>query len=69
MKQILEKEEIFVIIPVVEEKAEKAKLKSKEVKQKSKIRKHSKKHQQNIDINKIKNKINASIYNAGIYNR
>ena len=66
---MFEKEEIYIIIPVVEEKAEKAKQKSKDVKQKCKLRINSKKHQKNINVNKIKNRIDASRYNAGLYNR
>ncbi len=69
MEQILEKEEIYIIIPEIEEKAEKAKEKSKKIKQKRKLRIHSRKHQKNIDVNKIKNMIDASRYNAGFYNR
>ena len=69
MKQILEKEEVYIIIPVVEKKAEKAKEKSKGFKQKRKIRKQSYKHKKNIDINKIKNNIDASLYGARIYNQ
>ncbi len=69
MNQILEKEEIYIIIPVVEENAEKVKKKSRKVKQKRKIRANFKRSQGNIEVNKIKNKIDASKYNAGFYNR
>ena len=69
MEQILEKEKIYIIIPVLEEKAEKTQEKSKEIKQKRKLRKDSRKHQKNIDVNKIKNRIDASKYSAGFYNR
>ena len=69
MGQVLEKEAIYVILPEIEEKAEKVQEKPKEIKKKLKFRKHAKQHQERIDINKIMNKMNASRYRATFYNR
>jgi len=68
MGQVLEKEAIYVILPEIEEKAEKVDEKPKEIKKKLKFRKHAKQHQERIDINKIKNKMDASRYGATFYN-
>lgn len=69
MELVLEKEAIYIILPEIEEKAEKVQEKPKEIKKKLKFRKHAKQHQERIDINKIKNKMNASRYRATFYNR
>lgn len=69
MELALEKEAIYIILPEIEEKAEKVQEKPKEIKKKLKFRKHAKQHQERIDINKIKNKMNASRYRATFYNR
>ncbi len=69
MELALEKETIYIILPEIEEKAEKVQEKPKEIKKKLKFRKHAKQHQERIDINKIKNKMNASRYRATFYNR
>jgi len=69
MELVLEKEAIYIILPEIEEKAEKVEEKPKEIKKKLKFRKHAKQYQERIDINKIKNKMNASTYGATFYNR
>ncbi|MEE9377733.1 MAG: hypothetical protein V3V33_06820 [Candidatus Lokiarchaeia archaeon] len=69
MEQVFEKEAIYIIIPEIEEKAEKVKEKPKKVKKGLKLRKHVKQHQNRIDINKIRNKMDASRYGATFYNR
>ena len=68
MGQVLGKEAIYVILPEIEEKAEKVDEKPKEIKKKLKFRKHAKQHQERIDINKLKNKMDASRYGATFYN-
>ena len=69
MVQVLEKEELYVIIPEIEEKAEKVEEPPKKVKRKIRLGKHAKQHQGRIDINKMKNKVDSSIYRAGFYPR
>ncbi len=69
MEQVFEKEAIYILIPEIEEKAEKIKEKPKKVKKKLKLRKHVKQHQERIDVNKMKNKLDASRYGATFYNR
>lgn len=69
MELALEKEAIYIILPEIEEKAEKVQEKPKEINKKLKFRKHAQQHQERIDINKIKNKMNASRYRATFYNR
>ena len=69
MEQVLEKEAFYILLPEIEEKAEKVEEKPKEIKYKLKFRKHAKQHQERIDINKIKNKMDASRYGASFYNR
>lgn len=69
MEQILEKEPIYIIIPEIEEKAENVKEKPNKIKKTLKLRKHAKQHQERIDINRIRNKIDASRYGATFYNR
>jgi len=69
MELVLEKEAIYIILPEIEEKAEKVEEKPKEIKKKLKFRKHANQHQERIDINKIKNKMDASTYGATFYNR
>ena len=69
MEQVLEKEAYYILLPEIEEKAEKVEEKPKEIKYKLKFRKHAKQHQERIDINKIKNKMDASRYGASFYNR
>ena len=69
MDQVLEKEAYYILLPEIEEKAEKVEEKPKEIKYKLKFRKHAKQHQERIDINKIKNKMDASRYGASFYNR
>jgi len=68
MVQVFEKEEIYIIIPAIEEKEEKVKEKPRKIKNKIKLRKHAKQHQERIDINKIRNKMDASRYRATFYN-
>ena len=69
MEQVFEKEAIYIILPEIEEKAEKAKEKPKKVKKKLKLRKHVRQNQNRIDVNKIRNKLDASRYGATFYNR
>jgi len=69
MEQVLEKKAIYTILPEIEEKAEKVEEKPKEIKKKLKFRKHAKQHQERIDINKIRNKMDASRYRTTFYNR
>ncbi|TKJ18258.1 MAG: hypothetical protein CEE43_18530 [Promethearchaeota archaeon Loki_b32] len=69
MEQVFEKEPFYIVLPEIEEKAEKVEEKPKEIKKKLKFRKHAKQHQERIDINKIRNKMNASRYRATLYNR
>ena len=65
----VENEAIYVYIPVVEEKAEKIEEKPKQAKLKLKFLKHAKQHQERISINKIKSKVDPSMYRMNIYNR
>jgi nucleoside diphosphate kinase len=65
----VEKEAIYIVIPVVEEKAEKIEEKKAQIKKKLKIRKHAKQHQERINVNKMKKKIDSSMYRATFYNR
>jgi hypothetical protein len=69
MVQVLEKEEIYILIPEIEEVAEKVEEKPKKVKRKLKLGKYAKQHQGRIDINKMKNKVDANIYRASLYPR
>ena len=69
MELVFEKEAIYIILPEIEEKAEKVEEKPKEIKYKLKFRKHAKQHQERIDINKIKNELDVSRYGASFYNR
>ena len=69
MELVIEKKPIYIILPEIEEKAEKVEEKPKEIKKKLKFRKHAKQHQERIDINKIKNKMDASRHGATFYNR
>ena len=65
MVQVLEKEEIYIIIPKAEEIEEKAEEKIIQSKKKVKSGRFAKKHQERICINNAKNKIDASIYRSG----
>jgi hypothetical protein len=72
MVQVLEKQEreaIYIVIPEIEEKAEKVEKKKEQAKNKLKIRKHPKQHQERVNISKIRNKIDACRYQANVYNR
>lgn len=69
MVKVLEKEEIYILIPEIKEKAEKVKEKQKKIRKKMKILKHSTHLQENININKMKNKIDSSIFRVNFYNR
>ena len=69
MEQVFEKEAIYIILPKIEEKAEISKEKPIGIKRKLKLRKHVKQHQGRIDINKIKNNMDASRYGSTFYNR
>ena len=69
MEQVIEKEAIYIILPEIEEKAEKVEEKPKEIKKKFKFRKHAKQHQERININKIRNNMDASRYRASLYNQ
>ena len=69
MEQVIEKEAIYIILPKIEEKAEKVEEKPKEIKKKFKFRKHAKQHQERININKIRNNMDASRYRASLYNQ
>jgi len=69
MELALEKEAMYIVLPEIEEKVEKVEEKPKEITIKPKFRKHAKQHQERIDINKIKNKMDASRYGATFYNQ
>lgn len=63
-KTVLEEEEIYLVIPeVIEEVKEKIEPKPK----KKFFKKYSKSHKKQIDINKLKNKLDANIYRGGIF--
>jgi hypothetical protein len=68
MDYVLEKEELYIFIPEIEEKAENVKEKQKEIKKKLKHRNHDKKHQKKIDIIKVNNQIDSSILGVNYYN-
>ena len=65
MVQVLEKEELYILIPEIEEKAEKAEEKVKKSKKKVKSGKFAKKHQERICINNARNKVDASVFRSG----
>ena len=67
MAQVLEKEEIYIIIPEVEEKAERVEKKSKKAKRKVNAGSYAKDHEEKIYINKMKNTVDASTYIGGYY--
>ncbi|MFW9829125.1 MAG: hypothetical protein ACFFEY_16225 [Candidatus Thorarchaeota archaeon] len=70
MVQVLENKELYVIIPLLEEKAEKVENIEKKVKRKLiKLGKHAKQHEGKIDIKKVKNYADANVYRAGLYPR
>jgi division protein CdvB (Snf7/Vps24/ESCRT-III family) len=72
MVQVIEKlenEAIYLVIPVIEEKAKKIKEKPEQIKKRLKFRNHAKIHQEHICIDKMKKKVDSSIYRSGFYNR
>jgi len=69
MVQVLEKEEIYVIIPEIKEKAEKVKKRQKKTRKRIKTLKHSTRLQENINVNKTKNKVDSSMFGINFYNR
>ncbi len=74
MVQVFEKvenenENLYIIIPFVEEKAENVKEEPKQIKSKFKIRKHTKQHQERININNVKNQVDSIVYIGQLYNR
>lgn len=72
MVQVLEKvenEAIYILIPEVQEKAEKVEEKKDHIKKRIKIRKHAKQHQERLSINQVRNNIDACWYGANNYNR
>ncbi len=74
MVQVLEKLEnenqgLYIIIPLVEEKAENLKEEPEQIRVKFKFRKHAKQHQGRININNVKNKVDSIVYRGLTYNR
>lgn len=67
MVQVLEKKELYIVLPVIEEEAKKVEKVQKRAKRKVKLSKHAKLHEDKIDINKIKSYADARVYRAGIY--
>jgi hypothetical protein len=65
MVQVLEKEEIYIIIPKAEEIEEKAEEEVEKPKKKVKSGRFAKKHQKRICINNMRNKVDASVYRSG----
>ncbi|KKK42138.1 hypothetical protein LCGC14_0564370 [marine sediment metagenome] len=63
----LDQIEILSIIPEKEEIKEKVNVIINQKPRKKFFKKFSKSHEQQIDINKLKNKIDASIYRGGFY--
>ncbi len=69
-KELERVKEYFIVLPEVEEKTEeKIKTKEGDTKQKEKLLKLAKRHQGKVNIVKMKNKIDASIYRGGMYPR
>ena len=64
-KTELEENDIVVVIPDKEE----IKIEVKQKPKKKLFKKYSKFHKNQIDINKLKNKINANIYRGGLIPR
>ncbi|MFX0040649.1 MAG: hypothetical protein ACFFCY_12100 [Promethearchaeota archaeon] len=69
MVEVLEKEEIYIIIPEIKEKAEKVKEKQNKIVKKIKVLNHAKHLKKNININKIKNEVDSSLFGVNLYNR
>ena len=74
MVQVLERlenenESLYIIIPLVEEKAEIVKEEPEQIKVKFKLRKHAKQHQERININNVKNKVDSIVYRGLTFNR
>jgi hypothetical protein len=72
MVQVLEKHEreaIYILIPEIEEKAEKIEKKKEQNKKRLLDRNIIKRHQERVDISKIKNKVDACSVQAYNYNR
>jgi hypothetical protein len=69
MNQMLEQEEIYILIPEIQEKAEKVKEKTKKIRKKIKVLNHFKYHQERKNINKVKNIIDSSMLGVNYYNR
>jgi len=65
-KELERVKEYFIVLPEVEEKIE---TKEGTAKQKEKLLKLAKRHQGKVNIVKMKNKIDASIYRGGLYPR
>ena len=65
MVQVLEKEDIYIIIPKAEEIEEKAEEKEKKSKKKVNSGRFAKKHQERICINNARNKVDASVFRSG----
>ncbi|MHA1914920.1 MAG: hypothetical protein ACW986_08955 [Promethearchaeota archaeon] len=69
-KELERVKEYFVIFPETEEKVEElAEKKVKLTKKQSRSRKYAKQHQEKVNVVKMKNKIDASIYRGGLYPR
>jgi hypothetical protein len=69
MVQVLEKKELYIVLPVVEEEVEKVEKIEKKAKRKIRLGKHAKLHEGRIDINKVKSYAEARVYRAGFYPR
>jgi hypothetical protein len=72
MVQVLDKHEreaIYILIPEIEEKAEKIEKKKEQIIKKLKNINLIKRHQERVDISKIKNKVDACWIRAYNYNR
>lgn len=72
MVQVIEKHEreaIYILIPEIEEKAEKVEKKKEQYRKKFKVREIIKRDQERVDISKVKNKIDACMFQPYNYNR
>jgi hypothetical protein len=69
MVQVLEKKDLYIVIPVPEEKAEKVEKVEVKPRRKIKFGKHAKQHEDRIDIKKVKSYADSKVYRAGIYPR
>ncbi|MFW9969005.1 MAG: hypothetical protein ACFFDF_02315 [Candidatus Odinarchaeota archaeon] len=64
----LEKEAIYIVIPEVKEKAKKVEEKKKQFNREARIKRYAKQHQERVNINKIRNKVDACRFQVNLYN-